>query len=126
MKAGIPLITLLALGLCTAAPGWAQSSTDQNTTTNQKTAKTGKQHPGAGRDVANGSGDIGKGAAKGAGNLAKGAGQGAGDLVTLHPVDAAAAAGKGAGTAGKDVAVGTTKGTGKIARGIGKAFKKLF
>jgi hypothetical protein len=80
---------------------------------------------GAGKDIGSGAGDIGKGAAKGAGSAAKGVGKGAADLVTLHPVEGAAAVGKGAVGTGKDVGVGTAKGTGKMVKGVGKLFKKV-
>lgn len=107
------LLLILALGVC----GWSQQAdTTQNT----------KHHRGAGKEIGSGAGDIGKGTAKGAGHLAAGTGKGALDLVTLHPIDAAAAVGKGAGKAGIDAGTGAVKGTGKIGKGIGKAIKHIF
>jgi hypothetical protein len=85
-----------------------------------------KAEPGAGRQVANGAGNIGAGAAKGAGHLAVGTAKGVADLATLHPVDAAVSVGKGAGAAGKDVTVGTAKGGYKMTKGIARGIKKLF
>jgi hypothetical protein len=82
--------------------------------------------PGAGKEIGSGAATIGTSTAKGAGQIAKGTGKGAVDLVTLHPINAAAAVGSGAAAGGKDIGVGAAKGTGKIGKGIGKAFKKLF
>lgn len=92
----------------------------------QQTDPHPQQHPSAGHDVGTGTGDIAKGAGKGAGHIAEGAGKGAVDVVTLHPINGAAAVGKGAAVGGKDVAVGAGKGTGKVVRGTGKALKKVF
>jgi hypothetical protein len=97
----------------------------QNPTPAQQTTPH-PQPPGAGKDIGNGTGDIGKGAAKGTGQAAEGVGKGAGDLVTLHPVGAAENVGKGGVEAGRDVGVGAAKGTGKVARGTGKLIAKPF
>jgi hypothetical protein len=131
VKAKFGLIPFLLFGLVAALPAQVraqvQSSSGQTTTaTSKKAVPAKKKGRGAGREVASGSGDIGKGAAKGAGNLAVGTAKGAVDLVTLHPVDAAASVGKGAVSAGKDVGIGAVKGTGKIAIGTGKAIKHIF
>lgn len=117
------------LGLGLAFSAWGQSGTDQGSSaanSQQKKVRQQKGEPSAGRQVANGTGNVAGGVGKGAGNAAKGVGKGAGDLVTLHPIDAATSVGKGAGGAGKDVGVGTVKGTGKIAKGIGRGIKHLF
>lgn len=119
--------TLLALGLAISALG--QSAADQSSTVETRKSKTvhkDKTQPSAGRQVANGTGNIAGGAGKGAADAAKGAGKGAADLATLHPIDAAGSVGKGAAGAGKDVGVGTVKGSGKIAKGIGRGIKHLF
>lgn len=116
-------------GLLLIPPGWAQSSGEQNTVTQQTTTlqkQKPNKSPGAVHEMANGVGDAGAGAGKGAGSAAKGVAKGAGDLVTLHPIDAATDVGKGVASAGKDVAVGGVKGTGKVVKGIGKAFRHLF
>ncbi len=116
------------LGLALALPLWSQSSTGQNTTTEtkQKTVRNQKTQPSAGRQMANGAGNIAGGAARGAGAAAKGTAKGAGDLVTLHPIDAATSVGKGAGRAGKDASVGAVKGTAKVTKGVGRAIKHIF
>ncbi len=116
---------IACVGWCLASFAWAQQGADQPPQSgDQKTEQ--HKHPGAGKDIGSGAGDVGVGAAKGTGAAAKGVGKGAVDLATLHPVNAAASVGKGAAVAGKDVGVGSAKGAGKITRGIGKAFKKLF
>jgi len=116
-----------------AVAGWSQNTTtdqanqtSQTQTANKKVKKNGKPEPSAGRQVANGTGNVAGGAGKGAGDLAKGTGKGAADLVTLHPIDAAGSVGKGAVGAGKDVSVGAAKGSGKIVKGIGRGIKHLF
>ena len=116
---------LLLSGALFASFAWAQQSTEPNPPPDDHKGQQNKG-PGATKDIGSGAGDVGKGTAKGAGDAAKGAGKGAADLATLHPVNAAGAAGKGAASTGKDVAVGTAKGGGKIVRGVGKAFKKIF
>ena len=113
----------LALGLALALSAFGQSSPDQNTTTDQTHEQKGQ--PGAVREIGAGAGTAGVGAAKGAGDLAKGGGKAVVDAVTLHPINAAGAAGKGAASAGKDVSVGAVKGTGKVAKGVGRLFKKI-
>lgn len=85
-----------------------------------------RQEPGAVRQIANGTGDIGLGAAKGAGHVALGAAKGAGNLVTLHPIDAAVLTGKGAIAGGRDITTGAVKGSGKIGRGVGHGLRRLF
>ncbi len=125
MKTGLRWTRCLLLGLLVASCVWAQSSTDQNSTVEQKTKHAKKTEPSPGRQIGNGAGNVAGGAGKGAGDLAKGTGKGVVDLVTLHPIDAGTAVGKGAVGAGKDVTVGTAKGTGKMVKGIGRAFKKI-
>jgi len=110
--------------LCTGA--FLAMAQDTAAPQDDKVEQQRPKHPGAGKDIGSGAGNIGVGAAKGAGDAAKGVGKGAVDLVTLHPVDAATEVGKGAAYTAKDVGVGTAKGGGKIVRGIGKAFKKIF
>jgi hypothetical protein len=102
--------------------GANQNSSDQT----GKHHKDKKKSRSAGGEIGSGAGDVGKGAAGGAGNIAGGAAKGAGDVVTLHPVDGAAAIGTGAGKGAKDVGEGTAKGTGKIVKGIGKGIKHIF
>jgi hypothetical protein len=116
--------SVLCCGALLVNYAWTQQSSDSNPSGDQRTEQ--RKGPGAAHDIGSGAGNIGTGAAKGAGDAAKGVGKGAADLVTLHPINAAAAVGKGAASTGKDVTVGTAKGTGKIARGVGKAFKKIF
>jgi hypothetical protein len=122
-----PLL-VLAAGL-----SFSQSGEPNQTVNQHSSDRTGNDHPmkhkksrSAGGEVGSGAGDIGKGAAGGAGNVAGGVAKGAGDVVTLHPIDGAAAVGTGAGKGAKDVGEGTAKGTGKIVKGIGKGIKHIF
>jgi hypothetical protein len=120
-----PPLVVLAASL--ALPAWTQSpSTNQTQTTTNTEVQKDKKGRSPGGDVASGTGNIAGGAAKGAGHAAEGVGKGVGDLVTLHPIDGAAAIGKGGVQAGKDVTVGTTKGTAKIVKGVGRGIKHLF
>jgi hypothetical protein len=107
-----------------------QTTRDENQTATQSTVnkqdhdKNGQS--GAAREIGAGAGSVGIGAAKATGDAAKGGGEAVVDAATLHPINAAGAAGKGAATAGKDVTVGTAKGAGKITKGVGRVFKKIF
>ena len=121
----VRLIFSLSLVIGVASLAFGQSDPQQSPAAEQ-TNHNQKSKPGAGREIASGAGSVGTGSAKAAGNVAKGGGKAAADLVTLHPIDAAGAAGKGAAEAGKDVTVGTVRGTGKVAKGIGGIFKKIF
>lgn len=121
------LIPMLAAGFSFSQSG------DPNQTASQSTSdRTSKHHRekkksrSAGGEIGSGAGDIGKGAAGGVGNVAGGVAKGAGDVVTLHPIDGAAAIGTGAGKGAKDVGEGTVKGTGKMVKGIGKGIKHIF
>lgn len=118
--------------ILTAGLSFSQSGDPAQTATQSSSDQTGKHHKdkkksrSAGGEIGSGAGDIGKGAAGGAGNIAGGVAKGAGDVVTLHPIDGAAAIGTGAGKGAKDVGVGTAKGTGKVVKGIGKGIKHVF
>jgi hypothetical protein len=120
-----PLL-VLAAGL-----SFSQSGDPNQNASQTSSDQTGKHHKdkksrSAGGEIGSGAGDLGKGAAGGAGNVAGGVAKGAGDVVTLHPIDGAAAVGTGAGKGAKDVGEGTAKGTGKIVKGIGKGIKHIF
>ena len=106
-----------------------QTARGENQTATQSTANK-QDHDngqsGTAREIGAGAASVGIGAAKATGDAAKGGGEAVADAATLHPINAAGAAGKGAATAGKDVTVGTAKGAGKITKGVGRVFKKIF
>src|SRR5271154_1695830 len=110
MRTPATLLLLAPLVFAVAAhgqnPPQTQAPQPRTTQSNPATPPKGR---GAGGDIGNGSGDVGKGVGDGAGKAAEGVGKGAGDLATLHPGAAAGNVGKGAGDAGKDVGVGAVK-----------------
>ena len=124
MRMRFVLVFSFALIVVFALPAAGQSSADLGSTTSRKTVSKNKKSKGPGKEVGEGSADIGKGAAKGAGDLAKGTAGGAADLATGHPMDATVAVGKGAAGAGGHVAVGSVKGVAKIGKGVGGLVKR--
>jgi len=120
-------VLILAAGLSFSQAGDPNQTTSRNSSDQTGTRhKDKKKSRSAGGEIGSGAGDIGKGAAGGAGSAAAGVAKGAGDVVTLHPIDSAAAVGTGAGKGAKDVGEGTAKGSGKIIKGIGKGIKHIF
>ena len=125
VKTALAMFCSLALILAISLPSFAQTNTDEESTSAPKSDQKKKKSEGPGGDVKQGGKDIGKGAAKGAVDLGTGAAGGAVDLATGHPIDAAVSVGKGAAGAGTHLGVGAAKGTYKIGKGIGGLFKKL-